>query len=110
LQERAALLRPITIKEVRDAWRSFRSHPGECEGRKESGRNLGIGEFRGDHQGSVDQCMACVANGTEPSLRRVCETICRGNTFEAVAREFFSVLRAAGISAESPSPVVADLI
>jgi hypothetical protein len=51
-----------------------------------------------------------VANGTDPSLRRVCETICMGNTFEAVAREFLSVLRAAGISAESPSPVVAGLI
>jgi len=57
-----------------------------------------------------DAARVDVANGTDPSLRRVCEAICRGNTFEAVAREFFSVLRAAGIGAESPSPVVADLI
>ena len=40
-----------------------------------------------------DAARVDVANGTDPSLRRVCETICRGNTFEAVAREFLSVLR-----------------
>jgi integrase len=57
-----------------------------------------------------DAARVDVANGTDPNLRRVCEKICRGNTFEAVAREFFSVLRAAGISAETPSPVVAGLI
>jgi hypothetical protein len=32
-----------------------------------------------------------VANGIDPSLRRTCEKVCLGNTFEAVAREFIGV-------------------
>ena len=51
-----------------------------------------------------------VANDVDPSLRRTCEKICLGNTFEAVAREFIGVLRAAGITAENPSPMVAGLL
>jgi integrase len=51
-----------------------------------------------------------VASGIDPGLRRTCEKICEGSTFEAVAREFFGVLRAAGISADGPSSVAADLI
>jgi hypothetical protein len=38
-----------------------------------------------------------VANGVDPSLRRNAEKLYRGNTFEAVAREFLAVLRAANI-------------
>jgi len=57
-----------------------------------------------------DAARVDVANGTDPTLGESARQYCRGNTFEAVAREFFSVLRAAGIGAESPSPVVADLI
>jgi len=51
-----------------------------------------------------------LANGINPSLRRTCEKICLGNTFEAVAREFIGVLRAANIRAESPSRAAAELI
>jgi integrase len=51
-----------------------------------------------------------VANGIDPNLRRTCEKICQGNTFRAVAREFFGVLRAASINVEGPSPVAAHLI
>jgi integrase len=51
-----------------------------------------------------------VANGIDPTVRRTCEKICLGDTFEAVAREFLNVLRAANIPAESPSPAAANLI
>lgn len=51
-----------------------------------------------------------VANGLDPALRRICEKICLGDTFEAVAREFLSVLRAANLPAETPSPAAAHLI
>jgi hypothetical protein len=34
-------------------------------------------------------------------LLRICQTICLGNTFESVAREFVGVLRAASISADT---------
>jgi hypothetical protein len=63
LQECAAPLGPVAIKEVRDAWRSSRSHPGESEGRKESGRNFWIAEFPGDHERFVDQYIACIVPG-----------------------------------------------
>ena len=39
-----------------------------------------------------------LANGVDPKLRRKCERICVGTSFQAVAREFLSVLRAASIS------------
>jgi len=51
-----------------------------------------------------------VANGLDPTLRRTREKICLGDTFEAVAREFLSVLRAANLPAETPSPAAAHLI
>jgi hypothetical protein len=51
-----------------------------------------------------------IANGINPSLRRLCQKICLGNTLESVAREFVGVLRAASISAETPSPAAAELI
>ena len=51
-----------------------------------------------------------VANGVDPSLRRTCQKICLGNTFEAVAREFIGVLRAANINPESPSLAAEHLI
>lgn len=51
-----------------------------------------------------------VANVIDPNLRRTCEKICVGNTFEAVAREFLCVLRAANISADSLSAVAANVI
>lgn len=51
-----------------------------------------------------------LANGIDPKLRRTCERICLGTTFQAVAREFLGVLRAASISAEGPSPILVGLI
>jgi len=51
-----------------------------------------------------------IANGINPSLRRLCQKICVSNTFEAVAREFIGVLRAASLPVDTPSPAAADLI
>ncbi len=50
-----------------------------------------------------------VASGIDPTLRRTCEKSCLGDTFEAVAREFLSVLRAANLPAETPSSAAAQL-
>jgi hypothetical protein len=50
------------------------------------------------------------ANGLDPTLRRTCEKICVGDTLEAVAREFLSVLRAANLPVETPSQAAAHLI
>ena len=51
-----------------------------------------------------------VGNGIDPSLRRMWQKICLGNTFEAVVREFIGVLRAANINPEGSSPAAAQLI
>jgi hypothetical protein len=51
-----------------------------------------------------------LSNGVDPKLRRKSERICVGTSFQAVAREFLSVLCAASIRAEGPSPIVAGLI
>jgi hypothetical protein len=50
---------------------------------------------------------------TSPAIRPACggrQTICLGNTFESVAREFDGVLRAASLSVDTPSPAAAELI
>jgi Arm DNA-binding domain len=51
-----------------------------------------------------------IAHGVDPSLRRKCERICVGETFEFVSREFISVLRAANISAETHSKAAVNAI
>ncbi len=93
-------------------WRFKYRFPPRTPGNKEKCISLGVYPEVSLERARKrrDAARLDVANGIDPSLRRVCENICMGNTFEAVAREFLSVLRAAGISAESPSPVVAGLI
>lgn len=48
-----------------------------------------------------------VANGIDPRLRPLRARLHRGHTFEAIAREFFGVLRAANLRTESPSRIAA---
>jgi integrase len=93
-------------------WRFKYRFPPRTANNKEKSISLGIyPEVSLEHaRQRRDAARQDVAHGIDPSLRRTCEKICAGNTFEAVAREFFGVLRAAGINPEGPSAVAADLI
>ena len=93
-------------------WRFKYRFPPRVAGNKE--KQLSLGSYPevslAQARERRDAARQDLAQGIDPSLRRTCEKICLGNTFEAVAREFISVLRAAGISAEAQSTVAADLI
>jgi hypothetical protein len=93
-------------------WRFKYHFPPRAPGNKEKLISLGTYPEVSLRQARErrDAARQDVANGIDPNLRRTCEKICLGATFEAVAREFSSVLRAANISAENPSLVVAGLI
>jgi hypothetical protein len=69
-----------------------------------------IPTYRWSGRARRDAARRDVANGINPSLRRTCVKICVGNTFQAVAREFIGVLRAANIPAETASCAATALI
>ncbi len=93
-------------------WRLKYRFPPRSPGNKEKSISLGAYpevslEQARERRGAARRD---IANGINPSLRRICEKIFLSNTFEAVAREFVGVLRAASISAETPSRAAADQI
>ena len=93
-------------------WRLKYRFPPRTPGNKEKSISLGAYPDVSLAQARErrDAARRDVANGIDPSLRRVCQKICVGNSLEAVAREFFGVLRAANIPAESPSRAATELI
>lgn len=93
-------------------WRFKYRFPPRCPDSKEKAISLGAYPDVSLEQARErrDAARRDLANGINPSLRRTCEKVCLGNTFESVAREFIGVLRAASIATETPSRAAADLI
>lgn len=93
-------------------WRFKYRFPARTPGNKEKTISLGAYPDVALEQARErrDAARRDIAKGINPSLRRTCEKICLGNTFESVAREFIGVLRAANISADAPSRTAAELI
>jgi Arm DNA-binding domain len=93
-------------------WRFKYRFPPRMSGNKE--KSISLGSYPEVSVAQVrerrDSARRDVANGIDPSLRRTRQKICLANTFEAVAREFISVLRAGNINPAGPAPAVAHLI
>jgi hypothetical protein len=84
-------------------WRFRYRFPPRTRGSKEKTLTLGtypeisIDEARERR----DAARRDLEHGIDPSVRRKCERICVGDTFEFVAREFIDVLRASNISPQT---------
>jgi Arm DNA-binding domain len=93
-------------------WRYKYRFPPRSPGNKEKSLSLGSYPEISLHQARErrDEARRDLANGLNPSLRRTCQKICLGNTFESVVREFFKVLRAANIPVDTPSRAAGDLV